>query len=143
MPAEAVVDECVRLALDTEDPEVIYNLRYYNQCRPEKYQVFWEECKKYLNSFIDLAADERRDDTVTHLATALSMSDVHKQVSQQFPEGTPLPSEKWLLFQFWPKDVTRRTAYQYISRLEVKFMIQSRQFCHHHIDSHYASALFR
>ena len=141
--AEAVGDERLRLALDTEDPEIIYDLRHYNQGRPEKYQVFWEECKKYLNSSIDLAADERRHDTVTHLATALSVSDLHKQVSQQCPEGTPLPSEKWLLFQFWPKDVTRRTAYQYTGRLEVKFMIQSRQFRHHHIDAHYASALFR
>ena len=70
------------------------------------------------------------------------MSDLHKQVSQQCPEGTPLPSKKWL-FQFWPKDVTSRTAYQYTGRLEVKFMIQSRQFRHHHIDAHYSSALFR
>lgn len=83
--AEAEVDEHVRLALDTEDPEVIL------QC----------------------------------------------------PEGTPLPSEKWLLFQLWPKDVTRLAAYQYSGRLAVKFMIQSRQFRHHHIDAHYALALFR
>ena len=101
------------------------------------------ECKKYLNSSIDLAADERRHDTVTHLTSALSVRDLHKQVSRQCPEGTPIPSEKWLLFQFWPKDVTRRTAYQYTGRLEIKFMIQSRQFRHHHIDAHYASALFR
>ena len=56
--AEALVDERVRLALDTEDSEVIHDLRHYNEGRPEKYQVFWEECRKYLNSSIDLAADE-------------------------------------------------------------------------------------
>ena len=93
------------------------------------YQLFWEECKKYLSRSIDIAADECWHDTVTHLATALSVRDLHKQVC---PEGTPLPSEKWL---FWPKDVTRRTAYQYTGRLEVKLMIQSWQFRHHHTDA--------
>ena len=29
--AEAVVDERVQLALDTEDPEIIHDLRHYNQ----------------------------------------------------------------------------------------------------------------
>ena len=82
-------------------------------------------------------------DTITHLATALSVHDLHKQVSQQCQEGTPLPSDKWWLVQFWPKDVTCRTAFQHTGRLAVKFMIQSRQFCHHHIDAHNASALFR
>ena len=138
--SEVVVDEHVWLALDTQDPDVIHDVWH---CRAEKYQIFWEECRKYLNSSIDLAADERRHDTVTHLATALSVRDLHRQVSQQCPEGTPLPSEKWLLFQFWPKDVTRRTTYQYTGRLKVEFMIQSRQFHHYHIDAHYASALFR
>lgn len=53
-----------------------------------------------LNNSIDLAADEHQHDTVTHLAIALSVHDLHKQVSWQCPEGT-LPSKKWLLFQFW------------------------------------------
>ena len=102
------------------------------QSRPEKYQVFFGRSARSNYSSIDLATDERRHDTVTHLANAQSVYDLHKHVSQQYPEGTPPPSEKWLLFQFWPKEVVCRTEYQCTGMLEVKFMIQSRQFHHHH-----------
>ena len=107
----------------------ICDLQYYNQGQPEKYQM-------YLNRCIDLTADECQHNTLAHLATSLSLHDLPQQVSQQCPEGTPLPPEKWLLFQFWPKDVNCHTAYQYNGKLAVKFMIQSRQFHHHHIDVH-------
>lgn len=79
---------------------LIHDVQHFNEGQPEKHQFFWWRVQD-LNNSIDLAADEHQHDTVTHLAIALSVHDLHKQVSWQCPEGT-LPSKKWLLFQFWP-----------------------------------------
>ena len=107
-----------------------------------------EECKRYIDEAVETAADDRRHDqlvdgdTVVHLAVALSLRDLHKQVSKRCPDETPIPSQEWLRLQFWPRRVNAATSSQY-GRIKVKYMIPSRQFRHQHVDMHYASALFR
>ena len=140
---EAEVDARIRLVLDCEDPSIVCDLREFNKGRPEKYSVFWEECQKYLENVTELAVQERRHGDTTYLAAALSARDLLTEVSNRCPEGTPVPSEAWLCYQFWPKDPSKQSASQYTGRLKVKHIVQARQLRKFHPDAHYASALYR
>ena len=71
--------------LELQDPELVIDLRINNNGQPEKYSIFLEECKKYIESAVETAVDERRHDqvadgdAVVHLAAALSLRDLcHK-----------------------------------------------------------------
>ena len=118
-----MVDERIRLILDTQDPKIVGDL-----CpgRPQKYEPFWEQCKQYLTEEVETPVDERHGE-VAHLATALSLRDVLKQVAKQCPEGIAVPSKQWLRLQFWPKNPSLKSSLQYTGKLEVKFMVQARQ----------------
>ena len=99
---EEEVDKRVAKLLEMEDPDLIWDLRIQSDGRPEKYTVFLEECKRYLQASVETAVDERRHDAVdngevvTHLARALSVRDMFDQVCERCPEGTPIPSIQWL-----------------------------------------------
>ena len=147
---QAEVDSRVAQLLDTEDPDLVWDLRVLNEGRPEAFTVFLEHCQQYIQSSVETAVDERRHDTVqadgkviTDLAKALSVRDLHEEVTKKCLPGTPIPSVQWLRYQFWPQKPTASTAKKYTGKLKIQFMVQSRQFRHTHIDSHYASALFR
>ncbi len=147
--AEKEVDERVAEILEMQDPELICDLRVNNEGRPEMYKAFLEECKKFINTAVETAVDDRRHDdvdngeSVVHLATALSVPDLHAQVKERCPEGIPIPSIQWLRLQFWPRRKNSAAAKRYYGSLKIKYMIQARQFRHQHADAHYASALFR
>lgn len=70
----------------------------------------------------------------------MSVNELHRSVKEQCPDNTSIPSVQWLRLQFWPRKASVRTAGNYTGKLNIKFMIQARQF---RVDSHYASALFR
>ena len=140
---EAKVDERVRLVLDSEDSSIVVDLRELNKGQPEKYSLFWDECKRYLEHVVEVCVQERRHGDVTYLASALSARDLLTEVAKKCPEGTPVPSEAWLRYQFWPKDPSKRSASQYTGRLKIKHMVQARQLRKFHDDAHYASALYR
>ena len=107
---------------------MIPDLRHLNEGWPEVYNAFWAACAQYIEEMSLAAADDRRHDSVVHLATALSAPDMHKAVSAKLPPSVARPSVKWLYLQFWPKDPARRSAIHHTGRLDIKFMIQSRQF---------------
>ena len=68
---EATVDERIQRILQLQDSDILPNLRYFNEGRPEKYQVFWEHCKKFIEECS--VVDERRHGETTHLACAKSI----------------------------------------------------------------------
>ena len=146
--AEQAIDERVKQILGDEDPDLICDLRDNNKGRPGKYKVFLDRCRKYIDSTIDTAVDDRRhdllsgNDVVTHLATAMSVADLHAQVVKLCPDRTPIPSVQWLRLQFWPRRANSGFAKHQKGRLNIKFMIQARQFRNSHVDAHYASAIF-
>ena len=146
--SEDETDRRVSEMLELQDPELVIDLRIDNKGQPEKFSVFWKNAKRYIDEAVETAADDRRHnqlvdgDTVVHLAVALSLRDLHKQVSKRCPDETPIPSQEWLRLQFWPRRVNAATSSRY-GRIKVKYMIPSRQFRHQHVDMHYASALFR
>ena len=95
---EKQVDERVRELLEFEDPEIIWDLRLNNKGRPELYEEFLQACRKFVDAKIETAVDDRRHDNVSeddngstlsisHLAMAISVVDLHRQVSETMPEG--------------------------------------------------------
>lgn len=109
---EAVIQERIQIIVDSQDPDIVDDLRHHNKGQPTKYEVFWDECKKFLEE-VETAVDERRHGEATHLAKAISTRDLLEQVAKRCPEGTAIPCEQWLRLQFWPKNTTTKTALQY------------------------------
>ncbi len=178
---EAVIDERVRsiILMEPEDPHTVVDLREVkSQVTKTKYDVFWDEAKKYINEDIGVAVDDRRHGDVTHMAKAISVRDLRDQVTSKCPPGelnycrkyniclgmqlvtymyayniiitqflfdlgTLIPSEEWLRLQFWPKTKAAKVAMQYTGRLNVRYMVQKRQFRKNHGDEHYAAAQYR
>ena len=146
---ESELGERVGEMLSLQDPDLVTDLRINNAGQPERYDVFLEECQKYIVEKVETAVDDRRHDTVSgdgdvvvHLAAALSVRDLHSQVQKRCPDA-PIPSVQWLRLQFWPKRVNVKTSSRYYGRIKVKYMVQSRQLRQSHEDIHYASAIFR
>ena len=44
------VDERIHRIVTLQDPEIIDDLRHCNEGRKEKYEVFWENCKEFINA---------------------------------------------------------------------------------------------
>src|ERR1043165_3994401 len=132
--------------IELGDPEFISDLRHLNRGLTNKFDTFWNYAQKYFESTINetvLAVNERRHDTIQHLAQAISVWDLHQQVANLYPSNTEIPSKQWLRLQFWPRNPTYLSSLKYTGRLDAKYMVQSRQLRSNHIDNHYASALFR
>ena len=143
---EAVIDERVReiINMEPEDPNTIVDLREVKSTEKRtKFNVFWDEAQKFINEDLGVAVDDRRHGEVTHLAKAISIRDLREQVSSRCPPGTPIPSDEWLRLQFWPKTKKAAVSMHYTGRLNVRFMVQKRQFRKTHDDDHYAAAVFR
>ena len=139
---EAEIDKRVQLVLDMEpeDPNNVIDLRSLNSSSGRaKYDVFWDQCSRFLNESVGTAVDDRRHDNVVHLAQAISIRDLRNQVEQHCPAGTPIPSLEWIRLQFWPKSHQSKQSCRYTGRLEVKFAVQRRQWRLNHDDAHYLS----
>ena len=128
--------------MNSEDPDLVWDLREHNAGRPEQYELFWEKCRKYLEESSQTAVDDRRQSTLMQMAWAMSAADLHKIVSEHLPADAKKPSVKWLLLQFVPKDPTCKRAFHYTGKLNVRFAAQSHLWRFSHVD-HYAAALFK
>ena len=133
------LDIRMAVAINSEDPDLAIDLQEMNEGRPEKYEVFWEALGSYLEEH--MAAQERRHGDVGYMPVGISVPDLIKQVKEKLPEETPIPSEAWVRYQFWPKDPSSRSATQYTGRFNVLFHVQTRQIRHIHPDVHYCAAL--
>ena len=140
---EAEIDERMRMLLEMEDPDVVVDLRHLNSGQKSKYDVFWSECQKFLQEDVGSAVDDRRHHCVTHMAKAISVGDLREQVKARLPAETPVPSESWIRLQFWPKNRHAHSRIHYSGKLNIRFMVQARQFRKTHPDTHYAAALFK
>ena len=61
----------IQLIIQLQDPDILPDLRHLNEGRPQKYQIFGEYCKKFIEECS--AVDERRHGETTHLACAISV----------------------------------------------------------------------
>ena len=135
------IDMRIKEALESEDADIIVDLREFNGRSTDRYKVFWEICETYLNECT--AVHDRRHDSVVFMAKAISVRDLIIQVQQRCPDGTPIPSESWVCFNFCPQNPREKVARFYCGRLGAKRMVQKRLMRKDHPDSHYAAALFR
>ena len=117
------VDERIQRIIQLQDPDILPDLRHLNEGRPEKYKIFWEHCKKFIEECS--AVDECCHGETTHLACAMSVRDLVDKVASMFyvPGGNPIPSRQWVRLQFWPKNPTAKVSLQYTGKLRVKFMV--------------------
>ena len=139
--SEEEMDNRVTEALAMQDPDFIVDLRHLNSNESDRFTVFWEKCTQYLSTCT--AVHERRHDTVTFMAKAISVRDLIQEVTKLCPEGTPIPSQAWVHLNFCPRNPHSLVAQRYTGRLQAKHMIQKRQFRKSHPDSHYCAAIFR
>ena len=129
------------MLLEMEDPDVVVDLRHLNS--GQKYDVFGSECQKFLQEDVGSAVDNQRHHCVTHMAKAITVGDLIEQVNARLPAETPVPSESWIRLQFWPKNRHAHSRIHYSGKLNIRFMVQGRQFQKTHPDTHYAAALFK
>ena len=144
---QAELDKRVKLAMEHEDEEVLYDLRTLNNGRVATYESFLDACRKYIENVVGTAVDERRHghvhdgEVITHMATALSAQTLYDSVCQDYPKDLPLPSVQWLRMQFWPQTVSQSKTNT--GNLKIKYMVQARQIRMDHPDVHYGSCYFK
>ena len=121
-------------ALLSEDSGIIVDLR--NQApanKSDKFSVFFEATEKYLANDVGVACHDRRHGEQLYLAKAISFSDLHKRVKDLVPEGTAIPSVKWLRYQFQAINQYAKTSEYYKGRINIKMMVQKRQVSYNSI----------
>ena len=96
---ESAVDERVATLLELEEPSLVYDLRDHFNGKQSKFDVFWQKSKEYLEEDIGTAVDDRRHSTVLLIAKAISVRDLHEQVSARCPDGVPIPCNEWIRLQ--------------------------------------------
>ena len=88
------IDIRIKEALESEDHDIIVDLREFNGCKPNHYRVFWENCKLNLRDYT--AVHEHRHVSVVFMAKAIFVRDLIAQVKQCYLDGTPISSESWV-----------------------------------------------
>ena len=76
--------------MEPEDPRTDVDLREVkSEEKKTKYDVFWDEARKYINKETGVAVDYihvyRRHSKVTHMAKAISVRDLREQVTSKCP----------------------------------------------------------
>ena len=83
------------LSMEPENPSTLVDLwEVKSQTSKTKFEVFWEEAKKYINESLGIAVDDQHHGEVTHLAKAISVRDLQEQVALLCPPGSQIPSEE-------------------------------------------------
>ena len=84
MTPEEIVGERVRsiILMEPEDPRTVVDLREVKSQEKTKYDVFWDEARKYNNEEIGVAVDDWRHGEVTHMAKGLKLSPLEIYVSR-------------------------------------------------------------
>ena len=140
--SQAELDERVNAFFEMEEPGLVYDLRQIYSGRASQYDTFWERAKEFLEEDVGTAVDDRRHSQTVHLAKAISVRDLREQVMSRCPVGTPLPSEEYVRLQFLPTRKNTKVAERYTGKLEVRRMVQQRQWRKSHEDSHYCACIF-
>ncbi len=100
--AEEEMDERMAEALAMEDPEIVVDLRELNKNGSDRYSFFWDKCNQYLTSCTSV--HERRHNSVTFMAKAISICDLIEEVTKLCPVDTPVPSKSWVQLNFCPRN---------------------------------------
>jgi hypothetical protein len=83
--------------------------------------------ERYLAEDVGVACQDRRHGEQLYLAKAVSIADLHQRVKERVPDGTKIPSLKWLRYQFEPVNPHANTAKYVKGRMKIKMMVQNWQ----------------
>ena len=108
---EGELDQRITEALQMEDSDIIIDLRQHNIGRQAKYDVFWGKCSEFLQE--TTAVHERRHGDTCFMAKAISVRDLIAQVAHTCPEGTQIPSESWVKYNFSPRNPRAKSSSHY------------------------------
>lgn len=75
--AEKAVDERIMRFMELEDEDIVIDLRKLNH-RPTRFDAFFDAAAKFIDDEIVTSVDDRRHDTVVHMAKAMSANDLYK-----------------------------------------------------------------
>jgi len=89
--------------------------------KKDRFKIFFETTEKYLSNDVGAACHDRRHGEQLYLAKAISFADLHKRVKELVPEGTEIPSVKWLRYQFQPINPYAKTSLFYKGRIKIKW----------------------
>ena len=138
------INDRFKEALNSEDPGILVDLRQQPpDHKKDTYKVFFDAAASYIQEDVGVAVQERRHGNQLYLAKAVSFKALHKTIKGRVPEGTPIPSIKWLRYQAQPRYPNSKTAKLYHGRFNIKMMVQKRQVRSKHVDAHYCAAAWR
>ena len=129
----------MKALLDMEDYEMIKDWKVLGM-NPQNtaYDIFWDEMAKYLEE-ASTAVDDRRHGTVEHMSRAISVEVLKREVAARLPDKTPVPSTRWIRYQFYPKDPTTAQAMNYTGRFKMRMQVQTRLIRKDHVDKRYGA----
>ena len=129
------IDRRLELMLDDPDIDLTVDKRELNLGRNPIFEPFWKEVDVLLEEYGKAVHERRHGPDVAYLPVAISVPDLIKKVKDKLPADSPVPSEAWVRFQFWPRNRFSETAKHYNCRFDVKYKVQSRQLHKSHSDA--------
>ena len=125
---EKEIDLRFEYAILCEDASILVDLRHQSpDVKKDSFSVFFEATDKFLKNDVGVACHDRRHGEQLYLAKAVSFRDLHRQVKEIVPQGTKIPSVKWLRYQFQPINPHANTSKFYKGSMNIKMMVQRRQ----------------
>ena len=131
---EKEIDMRIKEALKSEDPDIIVDLRELIVAKQTIIKSSGNTVNRIYETVLQFMS--------VNMAKTISVRDLIAQVKECCPEGTPIPSESWVHFNFCPQNPRERVSKLYHGRLGAKRVVQKRLMRKYQPDSHYASALF-
>ena len=119
-----------------------------NGNKGDKYDTFGAAASDEVDTLGVASADRRG--TALYCAQPVSVRDFVERVVDRLRERQreknevelpPIPSVKWVNFQFMPRDSTALLALRYTGRLKMKRVVQSRTLRSLHADDHFCNSL--
>ena len=87
------VNRRLRLALDAQDPELVFDLRHFYSGPKTQFDDFWEAAQQFIQEEAMQAVHSQHHGQVCFKALALSTRDFIDQVKKKLPEDALMPSE--------------------------------------------------
>lgn len=135
------LDERIKLALASDEPELLLDLRHLNKGRPK--DTFKEFFTKLCDMIDEWAAADERHHGIAHMAQFLSVGDLVNKVKESLPVGTAVPSESTVLLSFAPRNISTAAARHYTGKVVMVHKVQSLQLRNYNADFHYCFAQFK
>ena len=104
----------------------LYGKWQLNAGGQSQFEKFWKQLDIILKEYGKAVDDRQHGPDAAQMPLAISIPDLIRQVRERLPPDTPVPSEIWVHFSFWPHNQFSETAKCYKCHFDVKYKIQRR-----------------